>query len=72
MNELALLKLEERRRQSETEMVQNIMHDENGLDRVTWFQRAAVAMRPGAWQIPRNVKVSAGRLEVVGILSVVE
>jgi hypothetical protein len=35
--------LEERRHQADLSMVYKIMHEENGLDPGTWFERAEAA-----------------------------
>jgi hypothetical protein len=66
LEELELLKLEERRHQSDMLMVYKIMHKEHGLDPETWFESATPtnghATRSTA--DPFNIKVRTGRLEV--------
>ncbi len=63
--EVGLLKLEERRHQSDMHLLHKIMHGEGGLQASTWFELASGtshATRSGA--DPLNIRVKTGRLEL--------
>jgi hypothetical protein len=67
LRELGLLTLEERRHRANMCMVRKIMHEENGLDLRTWFEKAETASGGQVTRSatePLNLKVRAGRLEV--------